>query len=362
MVDGSWSIDEDDGAAPAERASGAIVYLCCADEAEVEDLRRSVRLLYVHFNRRRNYPVLIFHDMLTPRHMATLRAEALHARDADDATAAADADAADSRAASELAALDMRFVDLDPTVFSLPSHLPADVVAAIPRYVRGYGMGYRHMCRFFSGPLFRHAALRAYEFVWRLDSDSFLLGAPLQDPFEQMARHNASYAWLHAYRDEQAFVTGLWGAAHAHLLARGVDEQRVHDWVPEARKWFETPMCFATNFFVARVSWFASEAYTAFFDALDRHGGFYTYRWGDACVHMLAVAALLPREAVLRLSTVPYWHQGVRAFRTEATLPSLCLTPVHHSPFSSARPCVCAMLHGRRSCCPASITMPRWSC
>lgn len=27
-------------------------------------------------------------------------------------------------------------------------------------------------------------------------------------------------------------------------------------------------------------------------------------------MHMLAVAALLPRHAVLRLRAVPYWHQG----------------------------------------------------
>ena len=58
---------------------------------------------------------------------------------------------------------------------------------------------------------------------------------------------------------------------------------------------------------------FASEPYLSYFDALDATGGFYTHRWGDACVHMLAVSALLPRHAVLRLRTVPYWHQGDRA-------------------------------------------------
>ena len=42
---------------------------------------------------------------------------------------------------------------------------------------------------------------------------------------------------------------------------------------------------------------------------LDEAGGFYLYRWGDACVHMLAVAALLPARAALKLRTVPYWHQ-----------------------------------------------------
>ena len=43
---------------------------------------------------------------------------------------------------------------------------------------------------------------------------------------------------------------------------------------------------------------------------VDRAGGFYTHRWGDACVHMLGVAALLPKEATLRLRGLPYWHQG----------------------------------------------------
>ena len=37
-------------------ASGAIVYLCCADEAEALDLIASVASLYDHFNRRARYP------------------------------------------------------------------------------------------------------------------------------------------------------------------------------------------------------------------------------------------------------------------------------------------------------------------
>ena len=30
-------------------------------------------------------------------------------------------------------------------------------------------------------------------------------------------------------------------------------------WVPQRKLWRETPMCFATNFFVARRAWFASD-------------------------------------------------------------------------------------------------------
>ena len=69
-------------------------------------------------------------------------------------------------------------------------------------------------------------------------------------------------------------------------------------------------MCFATNCFLARREWFVSEPYLSYFRAIDASGGFYKHRWGDACVHMLAVAALLPGDAVLKLESLPYWHQG----------------------------------------------------
>tara|TARA_B110001452_G_scaffold38810_1_gene29678 strand:- start:46 stop:150 length:105 start_codon:yes stop_codon:yes gene_type:complete len=34
--------------------------------------------------------------------------------------------------------------------------------------------------------------------VWRLDTDSFLLGTAAADPFAQMAATNATYGWVHA--------------------------------------------------------------------------------------------------------------------------------------------------------------------
>ena len=124
-----------------------------------------------------------------------------------------------------------------------------------------------------------------------------------------VAAANATYGWVHAYRDEPVFVTGLWELTKAHLASRSIPEDVVHAWVPDGR-WDETPMCFATNCFLARRAWFASDEYLRYFRLLDASGGFYAYRWGDACVHMLAVAALLPRTAVLRLRSLAYWHQG----------------------------------------------------
>ena len=45
-------------------------------------------------------------------------------------------------------------------------------------------MSYRKMCRFFSGPLFRHPEMLKYDYYWRLDSTNvkFLCDIP-DDPF-----------------------------------------------------------------------------------------------------------------------------------------------------------------------------------
>ena len=67
--------------------------------------------------------------------------------------------------------------------------------------------------------------LQRYEYVWRLDADSYLLGAPASDPFADMARANATYGWIHAYRDDPLFVTGLWETTRAFLRSRRLSEQ-----------------------------------------------------------------------------------------------------------------------------------------
>ena len=55
------------------------------------------------------------------------------------------------------------------------------------------------------------------------------------------------------------FVTGLWETTATYLKARNISQACVQRWVPQRKMWRETPMCFATNFFVARRAWFASE-------------------------------------------------------------------------------------------------------
>jgi hypothetical protein len=163
-------------------------------------------------------------------------------------------------------------------------------------------------------------------------------------------------------------VSGLWEATAAFMRHRRIDPERVHSWVPGGKQWAQTPMCFATNCFIARVSWFASGTYRDYFDMLDEAGGFYLYRWGDACVHMLGVAALLPAEETLRLHSLPYWHQGVLTDPLQpppAVLSETCVVRAARvRPSTRAPPALrtrVRALCGRRSCSPPSCRAPRVS-
>ena len=344
------------------KPSAAIVYLCCADEAEIADLHKSIRLLYLHVNYQSGYPVFIFHDILTPQQEESLRSAgrraAWEAISNDPPHSSGLHGPSGSPKPIEMVFIGLRHGDgskhkddnQDNYLFSLPPHLPPEMIRDIPESIRGYGYGYRHMCRFFSGPLFNHPALRAYEYVWRLDSDSFILGKPIEDPVQEMADKNATYGWIHAYRDEQMFVAGLWDVTVAFLnelthndthpeMTLESKVQEIDEWVPgDGTTWQESPMCFATNCFIAKLSFFRGRYarssmpptrlpatvlthtpsplssrhrdYSDYFKMVDRAGGFYTHRWGDACVHMLGVAALLRKDETLRLRGLPYWHQG----------------------------------------------------
>lgn len=65
---------------------------------------------------------------------------------------------------------------------------------------------------------------------------------------------------------------------------------------------------FWTNFEIARTDLFMSDDYQAYFEYLDKSGGFYKERWGDAPVHSLAVGMFLAKEELHYFRDIGYKH------------------------------------------------------
>ena len=56
------------------------------------------------------------------------------------------------------------------------------------------------------------------------------------------------------------------------------------------------------------LNWLRSKAYLDFFESLDRDGGFFYERWGDAPVHSIAAGLLLNKTELHFFNDIAYWH------------------------------------------------------
>ncbi|GEQ67395.1 hypothetical protein JCM33374_g1059 [Metschnikowia sp. JCM 33374] len=65
---------------------------------------------------------------------------------------------------------------------------------------------------------------------------------------------------------------------------------------------------FWTNFEIAKTEIFLSKTYQDYFKYLESSGGFYKERWGDAPVHSIAVAMMLPSEQLHYFRDIGYEH------------------------------------------------------
>lgn len=81
---------------------------------------------------------------------------------------------------------------------------------------------------------------------------------------------------------------------------------------------------FWSNFEIARLDFWRSPAYRAYFDYLDQAGGFFYERWGDAPVHSIAVALFMRPDEVEFFQDIGYRHE-----------------PFQHCPKGLADKCAC---------------------
>lgn len=192
--------------------------------------------------------------------------------------------------------------DRIPDFFPHPTHGNGPVAWGHP----GFSMGYRHMCRFFSGAMYENPALLEYDMYLRLDTDSRIL-SPLGYNIFDWARNNSCfYGYIKpaVQVDNPAVVMGL--------------KEHVQEWVAtnkldtfvDVRSIADGEM-FYTNFELAKTSWFLQKQYQDFFRSIDESGGIYINRWGDAPIKLLGVRLLMDPSWIKPVKGFVYQHGAV---------------------------------------------------
>lgn len=176
--------------------------------------------------------------------------------------------------------------------------------------IYGDSIPYRFMCRYESGLFYRHPLMDDYDWYWRVEPDIKLYCDIDYDVFKFMKDNGKKYAFTISIKEYIGTIKTLWSTtkdfmrAHPEHLAKNNMLDFISDDDGESYN-----LChFWSNFEVASLDLWRSKAYSDYFDWLDKAGGFFYERWGDAPVHSIAAALFLDRSEIHHFDTMGYYH------------------------------------------------------
>ena len=242
----------------------------------LKDLQRILQKIDVHFNARFNYPIVIFTDdeaLLNTSVKKQLKSACKHS------------------------ALFFQRIFLP-----LPSHLKAeDIPVALPCGLKkNRTVGYRHMCRFHAFGVYDEPILNGLEYAWRLDDDSVISRRIDYDVFLHMKDNGYTYGYAFVVSDHPKCIVGLWEITCKFAREYGIDIK-----LPQ----YNSQLVYYNNFEISKLSFWRSCDYQYYADYIDRLGGIYYYRWGDAAIKTLGLHIFVPRRNIYAFDDIGYVHK-----------------------------------------------------
>ncbi|KAJ8589591.1 glycosyltransferase family 15 protein [Rhizopogon salebrosus TDB-379] len=173
-----------------------------------------------------------------------------------------------------------------------------------------YGGDYRNMCRFNSGFFFRHELLTPFKYYWRVEPNVRYYCDLDYDPFLYMQDHDKIYGFTISMPEWEATIPTLWSTVKNFIseYPQYVSPDNAMDFISDNAGETYNMCHFWSNFEIADMDFWRSEAYMKFFEYLEATGGFYYERWGDAPVHSIAAALFAPKSQLHFFKDIGYKH------------------------------------------------------
>lgn len=178
---------------------------------------------------------------------------------------------------------------------------------------------YHRMCRWNSGPFFTNRALAGYDYYWRVEPKVNYYCSIDYDVFAYMADNDKDYGFTISVYDSPQTIKTLWPTTVAFFQEHPeyLHPNNSRQWLlQDARKDHNddtggySTCHFWSNFEIGRLDFFRSKQYQEYFEYLDKKGGFFYERWGDAPVHSVALALLTDKSRIHWFKDIGYNHVG----------------------------------------------------
>ena len=184
----------------------------------------------------------------------------------------------------------------------------------------GGSVSYRKMCRWYAGWFWWNEITAQFRWYWRVDPGIGFYCDMLEDPFESMQRRGERFSFVITLSEYKNTVQGLWEATRGYVAKKAAEvvevlaeDNSLAFLADDPEKGMQAELLthchFWSNFEIGDMGFFRSDAYREYFEYLDKEGGFFYQRWGDAPVHSIAAALFLRRDEIRWWGEVGYSHE-----------------------------------------------------
>lgn len=134
------------------------------------------------------------------------------------------------------------------------------------------------------------------------------------------------YGWTISLFEYESTVRTLWPTVKNFMkeYPELIPENNLMDFVTNDGGETYNMCHFWSNFEIADLNWLRGSAYLRYFEYLDRAGGFFYERWGDAPVHSIAAAIFLNKSEVHFFDDIGYRHNPFMHCPTTRELQKKC--------------------------------------
>ncbi|KAL2398132.1 Alpha-1,2 mannosyltransferase KTR1 [Exophiala dermatitidis] len=274
--------------APGERVNATFVTL--ARNSDIWEIARSIRQVEDRFNRNYNYDWVFLND-----------------KPFDDQF---------KKVTTSLVSGKTHYGEIPEEHWSFPPWIDTKKAEAVREDMRrrkiiyGDSVSYRHMCRFESGFFFRHPLMQQFEYYWRVEPSVELFCDIHYDPFRYMKDNKKRYSFVLSLYEYVETIPTLWDSVKKFMKnhPEHIAEDNSLAFLSDDGGETYNKCHFWSNFEIGNLDWLRSQPYIDFFESLDKDGGFFYERWGDAPVHSIGAGLLLRKDEIHFFNDIAYYH------------------------------------------------------
>ncbi|KAI9729195.1 MAG: alpha 1,2-mannosyltransferase 2.4.1 [Cirrosporium novae-zelandiae] len=274
--------------ADGERMNATFVTL--ARNSDVWEIARSIRQVEDRFNRKFHYDWVFLNDKPF--------------------------DSTFKKVTTSLVSGKTHYGEIDTEHWSFPDWIDQEKARKVRedmaqrKIIYGDSVSYRHMCRFESGFFFRQPLMMNYEWYWRVEPSIELYCDIDYDAFKYMRDHKKKYSFVLSLYEYKETIPTLWDSVKGFMKEHPehISEGNSLGFLSDDGGDTYNHCHFWSNFEIGNLNWLRSQAYIDFFNHLDKDGGFFYERWGDAPVHSIAAGLLLKKEELHFFDDIAYYH------------------------------------------------------